>query len=210
VGGRLDGGVALLNGRIYTSYRDASTLGAYDVASDTWSTLADPLGAGEGSLASDGERYLYLLARGQLKRLDPGTGETLPLTAPPVDYVGWGGLRYFEGALYAHVEAPYRYFLRYDIAADSGRHSRRSPITRVGATIDPASRDYVAAGHIDPRTCSGSRSTGTWTVARTRFRDRGGMDGSPARCRDLLRRRSGIGFARLITEAAFFTVDPRR
>jgi len=212
-GSNLDGGVALLAGRIYTSYSNASTLGVYDIASDSWSTRANPQGSGDGMLASDGERYLYLLVGSQLKRLDPVSGEITLLTVPPIGYAEWGGLRYFEGAIYAHVTYPNSSFFRYDIAADSWSALPQIPGPAVvGAAIDPAGRNYVAhGGYGTSNLYRFSIDEESWTVATIPFFEVGdgglGWIAGPVPGIYIAEGR-GAGFARLITTAAFLTVDP--
>ena len=77
-------------------------LGVYDVASDSWTTIPSPLGLGTGIIASDGSRYLYLVRSSKFVRLEPATGISTLLAAPPFSFEAWGGMRILSGVLYAH------------------------------------------------------------------------------------------------------------
>ena len=142
-----NGGAALLQGRIYTVYIESSLMGIYDIAADRWSTRPSPAGAGTGIVASDGVRFLYLMAGSQLVRFEPATGVTLPLREAPFVFGAWGGLRYLAGRLYGHQGGGGIRFGRYDIGLNTWTVLPSLPSGAVlGSAIDPIGREYYAYG----------------------------------------------------------------
>ena len=207
-----NGGAALLNGRVYTAYTGSTAIGVYDIAAGTWSTRSSPLGVGTANIASDGDRWLYLVAGMSFVRLDPETGASASLPPPPMPFDYWGGLRFWEGSLFGHVGNSSQGFARYDLAGGFWQNLPAVPGGAVlGATIDPWSREYVTAGSYGGRSIYRySLDQGTWSVASVPFftLDDGGLAWmpSPAPGVYFIQGEQGTGFARLSTAPAFLTL----
>src|SRR4051812_31850588 len=68
-----NGGATYLNGRIYAAYtEDATTLGVYDIETNSWSTIANPLGTGTANIAAAGG-LVYMVFRTHFIQYDPET-----------------------------------------------------------------------------------------------------------------------------------------
>jgi subtilisin family serine protease len=210
-----NGGAAFLGGKVYTSYAEnGSLIGVYDIASSSWSTRSSPLGSGTGNIASDGERYLYLVAGSVLVRFDPVTSGTLRLASPPLPFERWGGLKYHGGMLYGHTGNGTTGFERYLIGSDSWEVLPSVPGGAVlGATIDPVMHEYVTYGSYGGsnlyRYAFGS---GTWQVSTIPFFtvNNGGLAWLPGVSSGIYFSQGGNGtsFARLVTTPSFLTVAP--
>ena len=142
-----NGGAAYLDGKIYTTYTGNDVnLGVYDIASNTWSTIPNGLGAGTGAMASDGT-YLYLAAPGVFKRYDPIAISWTSLATPCIDIEKWGGMVYWSGRLYAHRGNGDIEFARYEILSDDWATLPSLPAGAVlGSAIDPVRHRYYAYG----------------------------------------------------------------
>jgi hypothetical protein len=72
-----NGGAAYLNGKIYIVYTgNGDELAVYDIASDSWGTIENPLEAGTGNIAA-GDGVLYMVVGLDFIEYDPVT-ETRP------------------------------------------------------------------------------------------------------------------------------------
>ncbi len=210
-----NGGAALLNGKIYTTYAyssGSSVMGIYEIASDSWATIPHPLAAGTGNIASDGVRYLYLVVDRSLVRFDPTTTTTTLLASPPFDFEPWGGLRHLDGILYGHQGNGLTWFASYDIAQD--RWSLLPPLpggAYLGAAIDPGRRSYIAYGTVW-NLYQYSIDQGSWTVATIPFFsvDDGGLALLPSPVAGIyfIEGEGGTGLARLITVPSILTLNP--
>jgi len=209
-----NGGAALLNGKIYTSYTlNDSQLGVYDIASNTWTIRANPLGLGTGNIASDGVQYLYLVVETSLVRLDPVTSSTTSLASPPFGFTPWGGLRHLNGVLYGHQGDGFAGFGSYTIATNVW-----APLTSVpggavlGADIDPRTREYITYGTYGGKNLYRySIDSGVWSVSSIPFFfvNDGGVGSLPSPSGVyFVEGESGAGLARLLTAPPFLTMDP--
>lgn len=143
-----NGGAAYLDGKIYTVYTsNSSQMGVYDVASDSWSTMTNGLGAGTGNIATDG-RYLYLVVYNTFRRYDPVLDTWATLTSPTIYFEPWGALAYLDGTFYGHTGNGYTDFASYDVATDSWTTLPSLPDGAVlGGAIDPVAQVYYAYGN---------------------------------------------------------------
>lgn len=210
-----NGGAAILNGKIYTAYTgSASQLGVYDIASDSWSTIPNPLGAGTGAITSDGTRYLYLAYGDDFVRLDPATSDVTPLPAPPFPFEAWSSLRHLGGVVYGHQGNGATGFAAFDVAAGSWSQLPSLPGGAVlGADIDPTSRSYFAYGPYGGRDLYRfSIDTGRWSVSTIPLFvvGDGGMGWLPAPVPGvyLTQGENGRAFGRFITATTFLRIDP--
>ncbi|MFQ5719424.1 MAG: choice-of-anchor D domain-containing protein [Acidobacteriota bacterium] len=207
-----NGGATLLNGKIYTAYTgNGSQLGVYDVASDSWSTISNPIGTGTGVIASDGVRWIYLVQGLAFGRLDPVTLETQFLATPPFAFQPWGGLRHLAGTLYGHQGNGGVGFASYEIATNSWTLLPPVPSGAVlGATIDTRARTYHAYGsYFDRNLYSYSIDQGTWDVATIPFftLNDGGLAALSSGVY-FIAGEGSTGFARLLPGVSFITVAP--
>ncbi|MGH9866947.1 MAG: choice-of-anchor D domain-containing protein [Candidatus Polarisedimenticolia bacterium] len=207
-----NGGAALLNGKIYTAYAESNAfLGVYDIASDSWTTMRNPLGLGTGIIASDGVQYLYLLSGSSFMRLDPVTQSAQGLDPPPFPFERWGGMRHLSGVLYAHQGDGLSGFASYDIAAGTWAVLPPVPAGAVlGAALDPHRRAYYAYGSYGGRSLfSYSIDERLWSVATIPFFavGDGGMGWLPGGV-IFVQGEEGTGLARYATSPGFVDVSP--
>ena len=123
-----NGGAAFLNGKIYTSYTNESTnLGVYDIASNTWTTLANPLKEGTANITVVGDE-IYMVNDRTFVKYNPATSTTTPLAEAPEFKAGdcsgggferWGGLQPYQGKIFGHQGDGCVGFAVYDIAANT-------------------------------------------------------------------------------------------
>jgi uncharacterized repeat protein (TIGR01451 family) len=150
-----NGGAAYLNGKIYTVYTNESTsMGVYDIASNTWSTIPNPLGQGTGNITAVGES-LYLVVGTHFVKYDPATETTTPL-AEALEFTGdcsgegfepWGGLQSYQGKIYGHQGNGCDGFAVYDIEANEWTELPELPEdATLGSAIDPVAGAYYAYG----------------------------------------------------------------
>jgi hypothetical protein len=210
-----NGGAALLNGKVYTTYTgDAFSLGVYDIATDSWSVIPHPLAGQTANIASDGQQYLYVVAGFELARLDPETSAVTHLAPAPFPFERWGGLRHLDGVLYGHRGNGYPAFASYDIATNTWTQLSSMPAGAVlGATIDPLNREYVAYGSYDQSNLYRfSTITGTWSVSTIPFFsvNDGGLAWLPSSTGGVhfVQGENGTGFARLAPPTSFASVEP--
>jgi hypothetical protein len=154
-----NGGGAYLNGKIY----DISTEGGppmevYDIASETWSTIPNPLGAGTADMTAVGGE-LYLVVGSSFVKYNPQTEVTTTLAAPPTPFASasvgcssrnfepWGGLQYYQGKLYGSQGNGCNGFASYDIAANTWTELPPAPEGMVaGSALDPTTGTFYAYG----------------------------------------------------------------
>ncbi|MCU0230226.1 MAG: choice-of-anchor D domain-containing protein [Acidobacteria bacterium] len=209
-----NGGATLLQGTIYTTYPNSGPagLGAYDIATDSWTTRPHPL-RGTANVANDGERYLYFALGQRLVRYEPATLEAVDLAAPPFAFEPWGGLAYSDGRLYGHAGNGRSEFAVYDVAHDTWRPLAPVPAGAVlGAAIDRLAQEYVAVGPSGGTNLYRfSLTEETWAVSTLPFPVRDGglawLPGRPAGTH-LVQGEYRTGFARLVGAPAWLRVSP--
>jgi len=192
-----NGGATYLGGKIYVSYADhAVELAVYDIGSNSWDTIDNPLGDGTGDIAAAGGK-LYLAVGFEFVAYDPATGIAAPLAEPPKfvplgefcdkGFEAWGGLQVDGGKIYAHQGNGCIGFAVYDIAANSWLELPLTPNLPagggeggpiLGSAINPLTHTYLTYGPYEGRALyrydieAGSWSTSTLPFATV---DDGGM-----------------------------------
>lgn len=161
ISGGNNGGAAYLAGDVYTAYtEDNTTLGAYDIASNTWSTVPNPMattdpgGEGTGDITATGG-LLYVAEDNSFASFDPTTDTTTTLADIP-SFTGdcsgegisaWGGLQAFEGMIYVTQGDGCNGFAVYDIALNTWTLLPNVPgDTVLGSALDPVSGTFFAYG----------------------------------------------------------------
>ncbi len=179
-----NGGAAYLNGKIYTSYTNNSAeLGVYDIATDTWSTIPNPLGDGTADItAFAGE--LYLVNGLAFVKYDPATETTTKLADAPefnpggcnLGFEPWGGLQPYQGKIYGHQGDGCRGFAVYDVASDSWTELAETPEGHegegavAGSALDPVTGTYYTYGDYDGEEFfSYDIAAGTWATSKLPF-----------------------------------------
>jgi uncharacterized repeat protein (TIGR01451 family) len=156
-----NGGAAYLNGKIYTVYtNNESELGVYDVASNTWTTIPNPLEESTGDITAVGGS-LYLAEGRHFVKYDPASATTTQLAEAPEfaescggGFESWGGLQPYHGKIYGHQGDGCNGFAVYDIASDSWIELPEVPKGEgeeeegavLGSAIDPVSGTYYTYG----------------------------------------------------------------
>ncbi len=158
-----NGGAAYLGGKIYTVYtHEEFNLGVYDIASNSWTQIDNPLDEGTADIAAGNDR-LYLVIFQKFLSLDPVTGIATPLAAAPSfvsaaegedcdeGFEAWGGLQVVEGKIYGHQGNGCTGFAVYAVASNSWQEL---PIAPKVQSVDPGSdlEGPVAGSAYDPLT----------------------------------------------------------
>ncbi len=185
-----NGGAAYLGGKIYTSYTgNGIDLGVYDIASNSWTTIKNPLGAGTGNIASGGGR-LYMAEELKFVAYDPATGITTPLAEPPKfaaadcgdGFESWGGLQVVDGKVYGHQGNGCTGFAVYDIVSNSWLELPLAPEIEeegplLGSAIDPLTNTYITYGPYEGKALYRfDIEAGSWSTVPLPFEvDDGGM-----------------------------------
>jgi uncharacterized repeat protein (TIGR01451 family) len=160
-------------------------MGVYDIASNTWTTIANPLGQGTGNITAYGG-LLYLVAGQSFVSYDPVTGTTKTLASAPAfndssqdptnggpfnyctgtGFQEWGAIAGYEGKIYGHQGDGCNGFAVYDIASNTWTELPLMPGYPVlGGTIDPSTGTYYTYGSYDEANFwSYSVATKTWTT----------------------------------------------
>ena len=181
-----NGGAAFLGGKIYTVYTgNATEIGVFDIASNSWSTIDNPLAEGTANIVA-GSGRLYLVVEREFLAYDPVTEIATPLAdAPefiPADcgegFEKWGGLQVVGGKIYGHQGDGCTGFAVYDIAGNHWQELPLAPETLaegetdpegplLGSAFDPVTNTYITYGPYGGKTLyrfdieAGSWSTGT-------------------------------------------------
>lgn len=155
-----DGGAAYLDGKIYVAYPDDnSDLGVYNVATNAWSTIPNPIGLGTGDITAVGG-LLYLGVDNTFVSYEPVSKTTTPLANAP-GFTGtsncdgdglssWGAVVPFEGKIYATQGNGCNGFAVYDIASDTWTQGPNVPDgATLGGAIDPTSGTFFAYGNYE-------------------------------------------------------------
>jgi hypothetical protein len=150
-----NGGATYLNGKIYTVFTsNSSTLGVYDIASNTWTTIPNPLEEATGNITSVGGS-LYLAVGRHFVKYDPATETTTQLAEAPEfaegcgeGFESWGGLQPYKGKIYGHQGDGCEGFGAYDIASDAWTELPFIAEGAVlGSALDPVTGTYFAYGN---------------------------------------------------------------
>ncbi|MFL5872971.1 MAG: PASTA domain-containing protein [Solirubrobacterales bacterium] len=141
-----NGGAAYLNGRIYVVYTgNANEIAVYDIASNSWDTIDNPLAEGTGNIVA-GNGRLYLVVNREFVSYDPATEIATPLADAPdfapsecsnEGFEKWGGLQVVGGKIYGHQGDGCTGFAVYDVAGNSWQELPLAPAIKVDETSDP-------------------------------------------------------------------------
>jgi uncharacterized repeat protein (TIGR01451 family) len=153
-----NGGAAYLNGKIYTVYTEnGADLGVYDIATNSWSTIPNPLGHGTGNITAVGG-LLYLVVGNSFVSYDPATNTTTTLADVPnfsgtnhcdgTGFEPWGALAPFSGRIYGTQGNGCNGFAVYDIASNTWSQLPNVPDDGavLGGAIDPVTGTFLAYG----------------------------------------------------------------
>jgi uncharacterized repeat protein (TIGR01451 family) len=146
-----NGGAAYLGGKIYTDYTENSEhLGVYDIASNTWTTIENPLHEGTADITAVGGE-LYMTRGTEFVKYNPLTEAKTTLAAPPSfggsGFEGWGGLQPYQGMIYGDQGNGKQGFAVYDIASNKWTELTNVPGGTVdGSALDPVSGTFFADG----------------------------------------------------------------
>jgi hypothetical protein len=187
-----NGGAAYLDGKIYIAYTgNGSELAVYDIASDSWGTIDNPLEAGTGDIAA-GNGVLYMVEGLKFIEYDPVTEITTPLAEPPQffsdrseceeGFEPWGGLQVVGDEIYGHQGNSCVGFAVYDIVLDEWFElpypadiGEEGPV--LGSAYDPVTNTYLTYGSYGGTTLFRYDIDGeSWTTATMPFEvEDGGM-----------------------------------
>lgn len=163
-----NGGGAFLGGKIYIVYTEhADLLSVYDIGSNSWTTIDNPLEEGSANITAAGGK-LYLAVDREFFSLDPATGNVTRLADPPkFDPAGcdegfepWGGLQVEGSKIYGHQGNGCTGFAVYDMAANSWQELPLTPEAAedeesdpegavAGSVINPLTSTYLTSGPYD-------------------------------------------------------------
>jgi subtilisin family serine protease len=211
-----NGGAAYLNGKIFTTYTNNTSIGVYDIPTNTWTTITSGLGVGTGNIASDGTN-LYLVVDNQFKRYSPESSSWTTLSSPPFIFSRWGGLEFYNGTLYGHQGNGLQGFAKYNIASNAWTTLPYLPGGAVlGAAMDPGTGTYYAYGSYSGNNWyTFDPTTQSWSVGTIPFFqvDDGGMVFLPnvgLKGIYFVQGESGTGFARyeVSNSLAWLTIEP--
>jgi uncharacterized repeat protein (TIGR01451 family) len=191
-----NGGATYLNGKIYIAYTEnEEELSVYDIGSNSWDTIDNPLEEGTGDITSTNGK-LFLAVSREFVEYDPVTGNFKFLAEPPAFAVAdcdegfeeWGGLQVDGGKIYGHQGNGCTGFAVYDIAGNSWKELPLAPETLaegqtepegpvLGSAIDPLTNTYLTYGPYGGRTLFRyDIEAGSWSTGSLPFEvDDGGM-----------------------------------
>jgi uncharacterized repeat protein (TIGR01451 family) len=177
-----NGGAAYLGGKIYVSYTQADAeIAVYDIAGNSWTTIANPLGAGTGAITS-GNGKLYMAEGLKFVSYDPSSGIVSPLAEPPKfpDSEGdpgieaWGGLQFAGDKIYSHQGNGYTGFAVYDIGSNSWQELPYAPEPEeeegpvLGSALNPVTNTYLTYGpYSGKQLYRFDIEAGSWSTAPT-------------------------------------------
>lgn len=191
-----NGGAAYLNGRIYVVYtNDDEEIAVYDISSNSWKTIENPLLEGTGNIAA-GNGKIYLAAGRDFVSYNPATEVTTELAEPPEfaaaecgeGFEHWGGLQIVGDKIYGHQGNGCTGFAVYDIAGNSWKELPYAPETLadessdpegplLGSAFDPVTNTYITYGPYGGKTLYRfDIEAGSWSTGSLPFEvDDGGM-----------------------------------
>jgi uncharacterized repeat protein (TIGR01451 family) len=150
-----NGGAAYVNGKIYTVYTgNATHMGVYTIATNTWTTIPNPLALGTGNVTAV-NGLIYLVAQNKFVSFNPATNTTTTLASvpnftgdcPAEGFEDWGGLQSYNGKIYGHQGNGCNGFAIYNIAANSWTLGPNLPDDAVlGSALDPVTGTYYTYG----------------------------------------------------------------
>lgn len=176
-----NGGATFLNGKIYISYTEnESEIAVYDIASNSWTTIDNPLAEGTGDITA-GNGKLYVAVEREFFEINPATGIATPLAEPPAfpptgcsheGFESWGGLQFDGTKIYGHQGNGCTGFGVYDIPSNTWQELPSVPEVEeegaiLGSAIDPVTNTYLTTGPYGGTTLyrydieAGAWSTGT-------------------------------------------------
>lgn len=184
-----NGGAAYLNGKIYTSYTDnGDQLGVYDIQTDSWSTISNPLGFGDGDGTGNITAVaglLYLVLGNSFVSYDPVTDATTALAGVPnfsgtscdgEGFQPFGALVASSGKIYGTQGNGCTGFAVYDIASNTWTQLPNVPDDGavLGGAIDPGSGTFLAYGSYgDNNFYSYDIASNSWSTTTFAFGDIG-------------------------------------
>lgn len=175
-----NGGATFLGGKIYIAYTEnANEIAVYDIASNSWTTIDNPLEEGTGDITA-GNGKLYVAEELEFFEINPATGIATPLAAPPKfaaaecgeGFESWGGLQFDGTKIYGHQGNGCNGFAVYDIPTNTWLELPFVPEVEeggaiLGSAINPITNTYLTTGPYGGTTLfrydleAGSWSTGT-------------------------------------------------
>lgn len=171
-----NGGAAYLDGDIYSSSTsNSSTVEVYEVASGTWSTIANPLGDGTADITAVGGE-LYMVDATKFVKYNPTTEVTTTLADAPAftgaGFEPWGGLQPYDGKIYGDQGDGSRGFAVYDMASNTWTELPEVPEgTVAGSALDPTTGTYYAYGnYLGESLFEYDIATESWTTFTLPFR----------------------------------------
>jgi uncharacterized repeat protein (TIGR01451 family) len=208
-----NGGATYLNGKIYVSYTEnSSQVDVYDISSNTWTTIANPLGEGTADITALGED-IYMAVETKFIKYNPATETTTTLAEPPKftttecgsGFEAWGGLQPYHGKIYGDQGNGCKGFAVYDVASNSWSELPELPNGAVaGSALDPVTGTYYAYGNYhQTELFRYDIASNSWSVATLPFKIGDGGLGyvSLAGLRGiyLIQGEDGMGFTRYTT-----------
>jgi uncharacterized repeat protein (TIGR01451 family) len=187
-----NGGAAYLDGKIYVSYTgNSDEMSVYDIASNSWTTIENPLQEGTGAITA-GNGKLYLVVGREFFELDPATDTPTELAEPPPfvpqecyeeeGFEPWGGLQFDGGKIYGDQGDGCTGFAVYDIASNSWSDLPSIPGAEeegavAGSALNPVTNTYLAYGPYGGETLFRyDLDAGSWSTSPLPFDvDDGGM-----------------------------------
>lgn len=167
-----NGGAAYLNGKIYASYNGSSTMGIYDIATQTWSTIPNPAGGATGNITASGS-LIYEARGSSFVSYNPTTTTTTTLAPPPFSFSSWGVLASYNGKIYGTEGNGSSGFAVYDIGTNTWTTLASVPSGAVlGGAIDPTTGTFYTYGEYGGDTFDiYDIATGTWTTTTFPYSD---------------------------------------
>lgn len=140
------GGAAYLNGKIYTTYiYNNSSIGVYNIAANSWSTISNNLSIGTSNITAAGSA-IYLVSSTTFKKFEPASNTWTTLSPPPFSFTSRGGLASHQNFIYGHRGSGYSSFAKYDIHSNSWTTLPNLPYSNSqNCTVDPFNGKYYTA-----------------------------------------------------------------
>jgi uncharacterized repeat protein (TIGR01451 family) len=172
-----NGGAAYLNGKIYVVYtHEEEELSVYDIATNSWTTIKNPVGETANITAGNG--LLYIATDNKFASFDPVSGITTPLAEPPewaaagcgVGFERWGGLVFDGSKIYGHQGNGCSGFGVYDVAGNSWSELPYVPEVEeegavAGSAINTLTNAYLTTGEYPGTTLFRyDIDAGSWTT----------------------------------------------